>query len=230
VGRRPKEIVPLRVRSHARQLEHAWTCSRLLRRGIRALRKDPRGNERIWQDLVDGWDDRRWSVGVEYLDAVAAAAVQQEGPILECGSGLTTLLLAAVAQHTGSPVWTLEHDAGCFRRVELRLRRLRLDANVRHAPLRNYGDFDWYGVEPSALPIFSLVVCDGPPKRTRGGRFGLMPVLGDRLAAGCLILLDDAARPEEREVLGRWASDRALRSEVRGTERPYAAIELAAAS
>lgn len=230
MGRRPKEFIPLQVRSYVRQREHAWKCSRLLRRGIRALEKDPRGNDQIWQDLVDGWDDKRWSVGVEYLDAVAGAAVAEGGPILECGSGLTTLVLAAVAEHTGSRVWTLEHDAGCFGRVESRLRRLRLEANVRCAPLLDYGDFDWYDVESSTLPSFSLVVCDGPPKRTRGGRFGLLPVLGDRLATGCVVLLDDAARPEEREVMARWAANRPLRYEVRGTERPYAAVELAAAS
>jgi hypothetical protein len=220
----------LRARTYVRQRQHAFACSRLLRRGIRALERDPRGNGQIWEDLVDGWDDRRWSVGVEYLDAVAALAVEEKAPILECGSGLTTLVLAAVASRTGSPVWTLEHDADCLRHVEARLERLRLDANVRHTPLRDYGDFDWYDVDPSALPTFSLVVCDGPPKRTRGGRFGLMPVLGARLAAGCVIVLDDAARPEEREVIGRWASDRPLRHEVRGTERPYATVELAAAS
>jgi Methyltransferase domain len=230
MGRRPKEIVPLRARTYVRQLEHDWKCFRLLRRGIRALETDPRGSEKIWHDLVEGWDDKRWSVGVEYLDAIGTAATEEQGPILECGSGLTTLVLAAVAQHTRSPVWTLEHDVGCFRRVESRLGRLRLGANVRHTPLRDYGDFDWYDVEPSALPTFALVVCDGPPKRTRGGRFGLMPVLGDRLAGGCVILLDDAVRLEEREVLARWASDRPLRYEVRGTERPYAAVELAPAS
>lgn len=230
MGRRPKEFIPLQVRAYVRRREHAWTCSRLLRRGIRALEKDPRGNDWIWQDLVEGWDDKRWSVGVEYLDAIAEAAGAERGPILECGSGLTTLVLAAVTEQTGSSVWTLEHDAGCFARVASRLRRLRLEVDLRCTPLRDYGDFDWYDVDPSTLPSFSLVVCDGPPKRTRGGRFGLLPVLGDRLAAGCVILLDDAARSEEREVMARWAAERPLHYEVRGTERPYAAVELAAAS
>src|SRR5437899_7048669 len=97
-----------------------------LRRGIRMLKRDPRGTERVWDDLVDGWDNKRWSAGVEFLDAVAAAALAEEGdPILECGSGLTTLVLATVARRTGSAVWTLEHDARCFQLVQSRLRQFR---------------------------------------------------------------------------------------------------------
>jgi Methyltransferase domain len=213
-----------------RQREREWRRSRLLRRGIRALRNDPRGNDEVWRELVEGWDDKRWGAGPEYLDAVAAAAVAESGPVLECGSGLTTLVLAAVSEQTGSSVWSLEHDARCFDVLQARLRQLRLDANVMLTPLRDYGGFDWYDVDQLRLPTFSLVVCDGPPKRTRGGRFGLVPVLGERLAPGCLILLDDAARAEEREVLRRWALERPLRYELRGVSRPYAEIEFPAPS
>jgi Methyltransferase domain len=227
---RAKKLVPVQVRTYVRQREREWRRSRLLRRGLRALRSDPRGNEEVWRDLVEGWDDKRWGAGAEYLDAVAAAAVAEQGPILECGSGLTTLVLAAVAEQTGSPVLSLEHDAHCFDVLQARLRPLRLGADVMLTPLRDYGEFDWYDVEPSRLPTFSFVVCDGPPKRTRGGRFGLLPVLGDRLAPGCVILLDDAARPEEREVLSRWAAARPLRYELHGDARPYAEVELPAAS
>lgn len=223
----PKAVVPLRVRSYVRARQRAWQRSIMLRRGIRGLTKDPRGSHRIWCDLVDGWNNKRWSAWPEYLDAVAAAAVTQEGPILECGSGLTTLVLATIGRRTGSPVWTLEHDPGCFNRVESALHRFRLSANLRLTPLRDYGDFDWYYVDPAELPTFSLIVCDGPPKRTRGGRVGLLPVLRERLASGCTILLDDAARSDERDILRHWAADVPLRYDIRGEEKPFAVVELA---
>jgi len=92
--------------------------------------------------------------------------------------------------------------------------------------LRDYGDFDWYDVDPLELPTFSLVICDGPQGSTRGGRLGLLPVLRERLAPGCSILLDDAARPSEREVLRRWKLQAPLRYDLRGEEKPFAAIEL----
>lgn len=220
--RHPKELVPLPARKYVRARQHDWECTRRLRRGLRSLRKDPRGSEPVWQDLVDGWDDQRWAAGVEYLDAVAEQASVEDGPILECGSGLTTLLLATVAESTGSSVWSLEHDAPCHERVSSRLRRFGLHANVQLTPLRDYGRFDWYDVEPSALPSFSLVVCDGPPSATRGGRFGLVPVLRQNLAADCSILLDDARRPGEREVLERWASEFGLAFQIRGETKLHA--------
>jgi predicted O-methyltransferase YrrM len=230
MGRQPKEFVPLRVRKYVRARQHAWECSRQLRRGLRRLQRDPRGCREVWNELVDGWDNKRWSAGVEYLDAVARASLDEDGPILECGSGLTTLVLATIARRNGAQLWTLEHDARCYELVQARLRRFGLEANVLRSPLRDYGSFDWYDVQPSALPSFSLVVCDGPPKRTRGGRLGLLPVLDDRLGPRCLILLDDASRAEEREVLSRWAEERPLWYELRGVSRPYAAVELQAPS
>jgi predicted O-methyltransferase YrrM len=228
--RHPKELVPLGVRKYVRGRRHAWECSRELRRGLRALERDPHGSEEVWSELANGWDNQRWSAGVEYLDAVGRASLEHEGPILECGSGLTTLVLATIARRTGSQVWTLEHDARCFEIVQARLRQFGLQARLQLTPLRDYGSFDWYDVEPTVHPSFSLVVCDGPPKRTRGGRFGLLPVLGDRLAPGCVILLDDASRAQEREVLARWAASRPLKYELRGASRPYAAVELPVAS
>jgi len=220
----PKELVPLSVRKYVRERQHAWECFRKLRRGLRALDRDPHASAAVWKDLIDGWDDQRWSAGVEYLDAVAGASLDGDGPILECGSGLTTLVVATIARRTGAQLWALEHDSRCYDRVQGRLRRFGLEATVLPAPLRDYGSFDWYDVEPSTLPSFSLVVCDGPPSSTRGGRFGLVPVLREKLSPRCTILLDDARRPGEREVLRRWAAEFGLDFEIRGGTKLHACV------
>jgi hypothetical protein len=135
-------------------------------------------------------------------------------------------VLATIAERTGSTIWSLEHDPEWFRVTELELRRFGLEANLRLTPLRDYGTFDWYDVERSDLPTFSLVICDGPPGSTRGGRYGLLPVLGERLAPGCTILLDDAGRPDEREALQGWQSRASVSYETRGDERPFAVVRL----
>ena len=76
------------------------------------------------------------------------------------------------------------------------------------APIRNYDTFDWYGLERCPLPAeIGFVLCDGPPGSTRGGRYGLAPVLGRRLAPGCVLLLDDTQRPEEHAIVQRWCTE-----------------------
>lgn len=72
----------------------------------------------------------------------------------------------------------------------------------------SYGGFDWYDVESVQLPdTIGLVVCDGPPGTSRGGRYGLVPILKDRLAPGCIILIDDTDRAGERDIVDRWCTE-----------------------
>jgi len=54
---------------------------------------------------------------------------------------------------------------------------------------------------------FALVVCDGPPADTPGGRYGLVPVMREHLSRGCVILLDDAEREHERTIALRWQTE-----------------------
>jgi hypothetical protein len=215
-----------RLRSRIRSLHRQI----VLRRGLRMLRRNPRGSARIWRDLVYGWGNEAYSGRPAYLEALAAAALRNSGPILECGSGITTLVLATIARHTGSPIYSLEHDPRWFHTIQCALHDLRLAADVRLTPLRTYSEFDWYDIDPSDLPLLSLVICDGPPDSTRGGRFGLLPVLRDRLRPGSRVLLDDAGRASERDVLVRWRREMGLEYEIIGAEDPYAVIELAEGS
>jgi hypothetical protein len=186
----------------------------------------------LLEALREGWGNVTWSADVPYLADVATRAAAADRPVLECGSGLTTLLLAALAARRGIPVWVLEHDPRWSRRVAGRLRRLRragLSAvSLRLAPLRPYEGFSWYAPPLEEMPTrFGLVVCDGPPGDTPGGRYGLMPVMGERLA-GAVILLDDADRPGERKVLDRWAREHGAGIEtVRGEAGVHAVVHAA---
>jgi hypothetical protein len=218
---RVRQLVPLRARSALREWQRKRQRSRALERGIEALRRQPDGSDDIWQDLAHGWGG--WAANPELLAAAAAAARSGTGPVLECGSGLTTLVLATVSG-AGSQVWSLEHDPRWYDLTSQALRHFGLEANLLHAPLRDYGDFEWYDVDAYALPRFSVVICDGPPNSTRGGRYGLVPVLGDRLAPDCIVLLDDADRLAEQEVLRRWSSEASLSYEIRRGDRAFAVL------
>jgi hypothetical protein len=162
--------------------------------------------------LRTAWGNPGFTADVSYLLAVLDYAEGERGQILECGSGLTTLLLALSSPHA---VWSLEHMEEWQRHVQTRLRLAGTEANVLLARLTSYGPFQWYEV-PAVLPReLRLVVCDGPPGTTPGGRYGLLPLLGDRLPKGTVILLDDARRLDEQRVLQRWEKEAGWRYTIK---------------
>jgi hypothetical protein len=46
--------------------------------------------------------------------------------------------------------------------------------------------------------------------------------MGDRLLPGCVILLDDAGRHEERAIAERWGAELRASYEMLGDRKPYA--------
>jgi predicted O-methyltransferase YrrM len=197
---------------------------RYLRDPVRAL--DP-GTTTL-KDLVYGWDNESWSAQDEYLCACIDAALETPGPILECGSGLSTILIGAIAQRRGAPHWALEHTPEWATRVGGTLTRFRVTAAQLHvAPLRDYGEYVWYDPPRDELPRqFTLVICDGPPGATPGGRLGLVPEMHQRMAPGSVILLDDAAREGERAIARRWEDRLGATGEIRGSRKPYLRLVL----
>jgi hypothetical protein len=183
----------------------------------------------LLERLQTAWDNEGMAAQTAYLREVARHASQTPGPILECGSGLTTLLIGLLAGRRNIASWTLEHFPDWHKRVSETLARQKITA-VHNclAPLRDYGDFSWYDPPREKLPDkFSLIICDGPPGSTKGGRYGVVPVLKEKLAPGTIILLDDADREAEADALKRWSEllelSISLHEETRGK---YAVITI----
>jgi predicted O-methyltransferase YrrM len=151
-----------------------------------------------------------------------------EGDIFECGSGLTTILMGVIAQRSGHVVWTVEHNRVWAEKVNTYLKRYRIrSVRLCLTPLKSYGEFSWYLPPLESMPLeFSLVICDGPPGDTHGGRYGLLPVMRGRIRTGAVILLDDAAREGEKAIVARWADKFGAAHSVRGTAKPYYEIRV----
>jgi hypothetical protein len=184
---------------------HSW----LLARAQRLLEGLPPGQAPTLAQvglLSWAWGNPGYSASLHLLKSVGRLATVQRGPVLECGSGATTMLLGILGRTNGFAVQVLEHHAEWARHMGDVLRAQGLaNVTVHHAPLKSYGEFEWYdtaGLEAGAG--FSLVLCDGPPRGTRGGRYGLLPVMGDRLLRPCHIVMDDMHRSGEREILDAW--------------------------
>jgi hypothetical protein len=185
-----------------------------------------RFDEKLLADLIFGWGNAGYSAEPAYLRASLLTATTTCQPVLECGSGLSTLLLGAVAARTGNLVWSLEHHAAWAKRVSGHLQKWNIHAaNCCSAPLYDYGQFVWYDVSGISLPdSFGLVVCDGPPENTFGGRYGLLPVMHQHLAHNCLILLDDFKRTGEQRAAQRWQEIFSCTVEAHESQRGYATI------
>lgn len=168
------------------------------------------------RQLEKGWDNPA-AGDLDYLRVVLDLCQRADGPILECGSGLTTFLLGAYATQ---PVWTLEADERWHARVSGEARAAGIaGARIVHAPLRDYGEFFWYEL-PEGLPEqFGLVVCDGPAAGgLKGGRMGLMPMVGERITSGAAIVVD-RGMVHERVAVEVWERDYGLVAE--DTTTPY---------
>jgi hypothetical protein len=99
--------------------------------------------------------------------------------------------------------------------------------NVLTAPLIDYGGFHWYSFPDSLPEPIELVVCDGPPSATVGGRYGLLPIAGDLLTPKTVILMDDVERSDEQAIIARWNREFGAHCEEHHTPRgAYAEVSL----
>ena len=207
-----KRLIPRSVKRAVRRTYERAVKKQVFRRAMSQLMALPEGvkpTRSLLSDLQNGWGNESFAARTDYLEEVAARALASGGPILECGSGLTTILLGWLAGRRGIETWSLEHMPDWHARMSMTLQRYKIpNANVCLAPLREYNGFSWYDPPLVKLPpSFHLVICDGPPGTTPGNRYGLLPVLGDRLKTDSVILLDDANRPAEEAVLNRWSTE-----------------------
>lgn len=215
MSRAIKKLIPSSLKTATKAALRSYR----IRRGVRAILNLNDGElptRAMLQSLSLGWGNDGYAANLDYLQEVAKNAATTAGPILECGSGLTTLLLGMLAGRRGVVVRSLEHSAEWRQRIAAVLTRNQIaNVEVLSSPLRDYGDFSWYDPPLQRLPDnFRLVICDGPPGMTKGGRYGLLPVFGPRLSEGTVIVLDDADRPGEVELVNRWKHEVDLAVEV----------------
>ncbi len=188
----------------------------------------------LLEALRAAWGNEGFGANLPFLVELAHRAVMTPGPILECGSGVTSIVLGLLAGRRGVAVHALEHDAEWFAKIAGVLGSFRIPGVRLHlSPLRNWGSLTWYEIPARDWPSeFQLVVCDGPPNTTPGGRYGLLPLVGPQLPRGSVILLDDATYPPEAQMLERWRAEQPMHVDVReaptgeGPTKAYAVLTL----
>jgi hypothetical protein len=164
-------------------------------------------------EIAEWWQNKEWAAGVGMATACMLLSRRVKGQILECGSGLTTLVMAI----GGAEVHSLEHDPIWADRTKNALKALGLSANVHYVPIRDHGKYRWYESWPK-LDKIDLLVCDGPPRLI--GREGLA-LIEDQLSQAVMVF-DDAASVGVSTIIEGLEKKTGRRFVVMNGDRPYA--------
>lgn len=160
-----------------------------------------------------------WTADVGVLAALARIAAKCRGPIIETGSGLSSIVLASM---TDQQVYSLEHlnHYAATTHYWGELAGV-TNLNIACAPLT---DEHWYNVEAFDLPKrFALGFCDGPPRL-----LGTRPIFLERLAPRCsVVLLDDfATDPLYQRIVHEYAGAHGLEVTMLGRAAMLAKPEI----
>lgn len=193
-------------------LGHYWRRDIALPEAIKAI-KAGTDQPRTYAEIYNVWDNN-WALSPEGLYACTNMARKASGPILECGSGLSTICMAAA---TNQPIIALEQSASWACKIERMTENTSVD--LRFADIKDYGDFKWYDEIPKEQ--FSVVVIDGPPGSD--GRSGIFKLLNGEIKSAT-ILVDDIARTHWRNEVEAYCEASGRQLDIVDCSRPFGII------
>ncbi len=133
--------------------------------------------------------------------------------IVELGSGSSTIITSYLLEDIGAgKISSYDHDESYGEITRQRLRDHALDqfSTVFSAPLKSTtidsNTYNWYDINLDEIddPI-DIIVVDGPPEKTQKyARYPALPYFYEKLSDKAVIILDDAGRDEEREIVEMW--------------------------
>ncbi|MDX2456148.1 MAG: class I SAM-dependent methyltransferase [Gammaproteobacteria bacterium] len=160
---------------------------------------------------------RGWAISPDFGSLlISEILTRKPRVVLELGSGVSTILIAYCLENIGhGRAISFDHDFNfCEKsRDTIRAHKLGNIAEVVHAPLKEVqlkeGSWDWYDTARIAPDIkIDLLVIDGPPGQIQDiSRYPALPLLHEYFSAEIVILLDDAARADEKSIIEMWTRE-----------------------
>ncbi|MCW6038691.1 class I SAM-dependent methyltransferase [Spirulina subsalsa FACHB-351] len=152
------------------------------------------------------------------VQVVNEIVINQRSKIVECGAGVSTLYIARLLRQKGGHLYTIEHNLDWMNWIQGELEREELSHLVTliYAPLQatdlSLENTLWYDTEilnatRSSLQGIDLLLVDGPPayeESIQYSRYPAVPYFLPQFARDVTVVLDDANREGEKEILKRW--------------------------
>ncbi len=159
---------------------------------------------------------RGWAASPDLLYLLARhAKTTKPQVVFECGSGVSTIVLARCMQQNGSGhVYTLDHDPQFAEETRRRLAEHGLSdwGSVVDAPLVEHSigaeKYQWYDCQGLPESSVDMLVVDGPPEKLgSAARYPAGPILFPRLSEGASVFADDLITATMQRNLARWESE-----------------------
>lgn len=160
---------------------------------------------------------RDWVISPDFavllIDQIRA---NRPNVIVEASSGVSTLVSGYCVKELGhGKVVSMDHDAEYAAISRKNVAKHGLDdvAKVQHAALVQHSingdDWKWYDLSVlEDVDVIDMLVIDGPPQDVQSlSRYPALPLLLERLSEDAIIILDDAGRDDEREIVRRWLTE-----------------------
>ncbi len=156
-----------------------------------------------------------WALSPDLLE-VLVNMLKENKPqnIVECGSGLSTIICGYMVKQNGSGhVLSLEHHRLFYETTKnnIKLHGLEEYITLIYAPLTririNDQEWLWYDLLEVQKNIdhIDFLIIDGPPGNTqRNARYPAIPALINYFSDEVLIVVDDSNRKEDKESIDRW--------------------------
>lgn len=161
---------------------------------------------------------RGWAISPDFANSLISL-IRERKPrlVVEIGSGVSTLVTAYCLQEIGDgTVISLDHDEqfSAISAENIVKHQLQDTATVIYAPLKEVviQNKSWLWYDTAQLQNLErhidMLIIDGPPTGTQKlARYPALPILIDQLSDDSIILLDDAARPDERQIVKLWQEE-----------------------
>ncbi len=149
--------------------------------------------------------------GTELQAVVSHAMLSEPSCIVECGSGVSTVMLGNVLKaRKAGHLYALEEDESWYRLMRdlVSAQGLEQYVDIFHAPVED----GWYShsvVEAVRARVkhIDLLLVDGPQTKAGQSRYGALGFFSSALDATSTVMLHDVNREEEQTILERWQAE-----------------------